>query len=149
VTKADSQRTFKRPESVLVVIYCAQRVLLLKRADHPDFWQSVTGSLRWDETPPQAARRELAEETGFTAAGLEDREHSFEFSILPRWRGRYAPDVTHNTEYLFALPLSTCAAPRLREAEHRAYLWLPREEALARVWSWSNREGIRRIVQPA
>ena len=148
MTRADPQGTFKRPESVLVVVYCAQRVLLLKRADHPDFWQSVTGSLRWDETPLQAARREVAEETGFAAAGLEDCGHSFEFSILPRWRGRYAPDVTRNTEHLYALCLSTCAAPRLREAEHQAYLWLPRDEALPRAWSWSNREGIRRVVPP-
>lgn len=38
---------YKRPESVLVVIYARQsgRVLMLQRRDDPDFWQSVTGSL--------------------------------------------------------------------------------------------------------
>ena len=35
----------KIPESVLVVIHTPDlRVLLLERADHPGFWQSVTGS---------------------------------------------------------------------------------------------------------
>lgn len=38
---------YKRPESVLVVIYAnsSGRVLMLQRRDDPDFWQSVTGSL--------------------------------------------------------------------------------------------------------
>ena len=54
-------KKFKRPESVLVVVYTRTgKVLLLKRADDPDFWQSVTGSLLWEETEPrQAAAREL------------------------------------------------------------------------------------------
>ncbi len=129
------------------MVHCEHQVLLLKRTDHPDFWQSVTGSLRWHETPLQAARRELFEETGFDPAeGLTDRDHCFRFRILHQWRRRYAPGVTHNLERLYSLALPACMAPRLRESEHHAYLWLSREEALARVWSWSNREGIRRVV---
>ena len=35
----------KIPESVLVVIYTpALDVLIIERADHPGFWQSITGS---------------------------------------------------------------------------------------------------------
>ncbi len=43
---------YKRPESVLVVIYAfsSRRVLMLQRRDDPGFWQSVTGSLDGDET---------------------------------------------------------------------------------------------------
>ena len=61
---------FKRPESVLVVVYTRTgKVLLLRRADHPEFWQSVTGSMEWgDEQPAETAVRELREETGITAA---------------------------------------------------------------------------------
>jgi dATP pyrophosphohydrolase len=41
---------YKRPESVLVVIHTATgEVLVLRRCQPPDFWQSVTGSLRWEE----------------------------------------------------------------------------------------------------
>ena len=37
--------TYKIPESVLVVIHTANlEVLLIERADHPGYWQSVTGS---------------------------------------------------------------------------------------------------------
>lgn len=48
---------YKHPVCVLVVIYAKQtkRVLMLKRRDDPDFWQSVTGSLEEGETPYQAA----------------------------------------------------------------------------------------------
>ena len=36
---------YKIPVSVLVVIHTPDmRVLLLERADHPGYWQSVTGS---------------------------------------------------------------------------------------------------------
>ncbi len=56
---------FRVPESVLVVVYARpDQVLLLERRDRPGFWQSVTGSLEPGEAPRDAARRELAEETG-------------------------------------------------------------------------------------
>ena len=55
---------FRRPVSVLVVVFTdAGEVLLLRRAKPFDFWQSITGSLHADESHAQAARRELLEET--------------------------------------------------------------------------------------
>ena len=36
----------------------------MERADKTGFWQSVTGSVEGDETPLQAAIREVHEETG-------------------------------------------------------------------------------------
>ena len=40
-------KVYKRPVSVLVVIYAqdSKRVLMLQRRDDPEFWQSVTGSV--------------------------------------------------------------------------------------------------------
>ena len=53
---SDKPPCYKRPESVLVVVYTrTARVLLLKRADHPHFWQSVTGALEWSESEPRLA----------------------------------------------------------------------------------------------
>ena len=61
ITRTD----YKRPESVLVVVYTATGKVLLLRVQPPYFWQSVTGSLRWGEREPRAAAaRELREETG-------------------------------------------------------------------------------------
>lgn len=142
-------QAYKRPESVLVVVYTrAGTTLLLQRADDPSFWQSVTGSLLWEEdTPRQAAVRELAEETGITdVRGLEDLGLSFCYPILPRWRPRYAPQITHNTEHAYALALPAETAVRLNPAEHRAYVWLDFATACARVNSWTNREAIRAVA---
>eukprot|EP01041_Mallomonas_annulata_P023587 gene23587-44130_t len=62
--------TLKIPQSVLVVIYTsALDVLLIKRVDSPDFWQSVTGSKdTLEETFAQTAVREVWEETGIHCA---------------------------------------------------------------------------------
>ena len=58
----------KRPVSVLVVIHTPElEVLLLERALHAGYWQSVTGSQEDGETLLGTARREVAEETGIAA----------------------------------------------------------------------------------
>ena len=63
---------FKRPVSVLVVIHTpALEILLLERARHPGYWQSVTGSKdRLDESWEATARREVQEETGVTCGAV-------------------------------------------------------------------------------
>ena len=90
---------WKRPESVLVILHTLDdEVLLLERADHPGWWQSVTGSLEPAECPHQAALREVAEETGLNAAQFElsDDKQINTYEIYPEWRHRYAPGVTTN-----------------------------------------------------
>ncbi len=142
---------YKRPESVLVVVYTrAATTLILQRADDPAFWQSVTGSLRWEEASPRAAAvRELAEETGISieSALLEELGLCFRYPILPHWRPRYAPEVSENTEYAFAVRLPVERPVRLDPAEHRAYRWLALDEAAARVASWTNREALRAVAR--
>ena len=50
-----------------MVVYAATgHILVMRRADLPDFWQSVTGSLDPGERPAATAVRELFEETGLT-----------------------------------------------------------------------------------
>ena len=140
-----STKKYKRPESVLVVVYTRTgKVLLLRRADAPDFWQSVTGSLRWDETQPrQAALRELGEETGLKATeGLRDLQRTYHYPILPQWRHRYAPDVAENVEHAFALELPAEILITVNPAEHAAHGWFAFDEAAGKVASWTNREVI-------
>ncbi len=51
-----------------MVVYSATGdILVMRRADLPDFWQSVTGSLDPGEAPAETAVRELYEETGIRA----------------------------------------------------------------------------------
>ena len=141
-------KKFKRPESVLVVVYTRTgKVLLLKRADDPDFWQSVTGSLLWEETEPrQAAARELQEETGLTATeGLRDLQLTHRYPILPKWRPRYAPEVRENTEHAFALELPAEILITVNPIEHADYGWFAFEAAAVKVASWTNREVILKL----
>lgn len=141
-------KPYKRPESVLVVIHTvAADVLLLRRVQPPDFWQSVTGSLRWDEHDPLVtARRELAEETGLSGEAIVDCRFNQRFPIKPEWRARYAPGVTENLEHVFRLMLPAPLQVTLNPHEHSEYLWLPRAAAAAKTASWTNREAILRFV---
>ncbi len=140
--------SYKRPESVLVVIYTtAGEVLLLERRQPAGYWQSVTGSLEWGETATAAALREVREETGLeVGARLVDCGYCNRFDIIPAWRARYAPDVLTNTEYVFRAEYSLRPTILINPAEHSAYQWLSRQQALQRASSRTNREAIARFV---
>jgi dATP pyrophosphohydrolase len=127
---------------VLVVVYTASGdVLMLQRREPPDFWQSVTGSLETGESPQQAARRELFEETGIDEEVVDCR-CAAEFAILPAWRRQYAPGTASNREHRFRLELEGAVDIRLDPREHMAYRWLPHAEAAALASSSTNREAI-------
>jgi dATP pyrophosphohydrolase len=123
---------------------------MLRRLRPPDFWQSVTGSLTWDERfPLQAARRELREETGL-GEGLEivDCVTSGWFPILPEWRYRYGC-ARENLEHVFRVEVPEGATVELNPNEHSEYLWLPRELAARKANSHTNRDAILRFVPSA
>ena len=164
-----SAARFRRPESVLVVIYTARlECLLLERASPRGFWQSVTGTLRWRETPAAAAVREVGEETGldcvapepYATSGesgkaplesgrpapvLEETGIARRFPIRPEWRDRYGHGVTENLEHLWYLELPNARKPALNADEHIAYRWMGLEEAIGKVSSWTNREALERL----
>jgi len=132
---------------VLVIVHTAALdCLLIERVEPADFWQSVTGTLRWGEAPADAAAREVREETGIEPIGLEDAAVTHRFPILPAWRSRYAPDVTENVEHLWYLQVPDRCPVALDPAEHRASVWLPIAEAIRKVASWTNRDGLERLA---
>jgi len=137
----------KIPVSVLVVIHQADgQVLLIERADHPGYWQSVTGSKDTvDEDLATTAWREVAEETGITQGTLRDWRLSNVYEIYPVWRHRYAEGVTHNTEHVFGLLVPAGTAVTLSPREHLQYQWLPWREAADRCFSPSNAEAILQL----
>jgi dATP pyrophosphohydrolase len=141
---------YKIPRSVLVVMHTPQlQVLLLERADHPGFWQSVTGSQHEGETLEQTAVREVAEETGVDARRyrLADWGVRNDYEIYLEWRWRYAPGVTHNTEHVFGLTLPHSMEVRIAPREHLAFMWLPWREAADKCFSWSNAQAIRNLPE--
>ncbi len=149
-----NKRPWKIPESVLVVIHTpALDVLMLERADHPGYWQSVTGSRdHADEPLLDTCVREVAEETGIDVlapgiglAALRDWGVRNVYEIYPEFLHRYAGGVTHNTEHVFGLMVPPGTPVRLAPREHLAWRWLPWREAAAACFSPSNAEAIREL----
>ncbi len=139
-------KPFKLPLSVLVVIYTpAREVLLIRRADHAEFWQSVTGSMDpEDASLAHTAAREVAEETGIFVKpqALQDWGLVNHYDIYPAWRHRYAPGVTRNTEHVFGLCLPEALPVKLSPTEHTDWRWLDWRAAADLCFSPSNAEAI-------
>jgi dihydroneopterin triphosphate diphosphatase len=139
----------KTPVSVLVIIHTPDlQVLLLERADHPGYWQSVTGSQDPDESLRQTALREVTEETGIdpghpSQLALIDWQIQNQYTIYEEWRWRYAPGITQNTEHVFGLCVPEVVSISVADREHLGYIWLPWQQAADKVFSESNAEAIR------
>jgi dihydroneopterin triphosphate diphosphatase len=141
-------KKFKTPISALVLIHTADlQVLIMERADKAGFWQSVTGSVEGNETPSQAAIREVFEETGLDATkyDFQDWHASNVYEIYPHWRHRYAPNVTENREHLYGLCLPSRMDIGLAADEHVRYEWVDWREAAQRVFSWTNVDALKRL----
>ncbi|AFH95833.1 TPA: dihydroneopterin triphosphate diphosphatase [Providencia stuartii] len=143
-TNLFDMNSFKRPESVLVIITAESsgNVLMLRRKDDPDFWQSVTGSLEDHEGAFETAMREVREETGFLPqeGQLYDLAREVTFEIFAHFRHRYAPGVTHCKEHWFKMVLRVEQVPLL--TEHTEFCWVPPQKAAELTKSWSNRQAI-------
>jgi len=139
-------QTFRRPESVLIVIHTAGgEYLLLERRRPPGFWQSVTGSLEWGELADTAARREVIEETGITQGVLVNLQWTQVYEILPAFGRVYAPGVTHNLEHAFSLRLARRLPVVLSDSEHVQFRWVSGADAVDMVSSSTNRTVIESL----
>lgn len=140
----------KKPVSVLVLIHTPELdILLLERAAHPGFWQSVTGSQEGNEPLLLTAAREVAEETGLSVPPdkLVDWHLTNRYEIFPEWRHRYPPGITQNVEHVFSLALPAQEPVTVAPGEHLGYKWLPWRRAAQAVFSWSNRDAILMLPQ--
>lgn len=143
-------RKYKIPVSSLIVIYTKKNdILLLSRADKKDYWQSVTGSLEPEESPYEAARREVFEETGINPNqyDIQDWNLNHEYEIFTHWRHRYPPNVSKNTEHIFGMELPRKMAIKIAPREHLEYKWVGIEEAKSKVFSWTNRKALEKLCE--
>ena len=137
----------KIPKSILIIIYTKNKdVLLLKKINDKDMWQSVTGSMQENETALDAAKRELLEETGLNSDNLIDCKKEYVFEIYEMWRHKYDDGVTHNTEHVFKLELDDIIDINMDKEEHDSSVWLPRVKAAEKVFSHTNRQAIFDLI---
>ena len=139
-------RHFKRPESVMVVVHTDDEILLIKRADHDCFWQSVTGSLEWNEAKEQTATRELAEETGISNYPVRFTGIRRSYEILEQWQYKFPPGVIRNYENLFFCYLPERIEITLDPKEHTEHQWLSHDEAIEKAYSWTNKLAIQMLI---
>lgn len=139
---------YRRPESILVLIYTLRHEILLLKRIHPfSYWQSVTGSMQENETKEMAALRELKEETGLTDDGvLIDCGLSRSFEIDPRWQHRYHSKDRVNIEHEFHYLLKDRCEVKLNAKEHSQFKWLSIDQAIQKTWSWTNKEALERLA---
>jgi lipoyl(octanoyl) transferase len=119
------------------------RVLLLRRTpERGGFWQPVTGRLEAGEAPPEAARRELEEETG-ARVPVEPLGYEHAFGLEPEISARLGGALVAR-ETAFAARLPAGFAPRLGD-EHAEWAWFAPAEAAGMLQF----AGLRRAVRLA
>jgi dATP pyrophosphohydrolase len=137
---------YRRPESVLIVIYTdGGEFLLMERRRPAGFWQSVTGSLEWGEFADAAARREVVEETGITQGVLVNLQWTQVYEILPAFGKVYAPGITRNLEHAFSLRLAQRVPVTLSASEHVQFRWAVGADAVEAASSSTNRAVIEQL----
>lgn len=141
----------RQPISILV--YPVRRgdedweYMLLRRVANPNlglevFWQGVTGGLEENEDLEQAARRELAEETGFVPFLLERLDYSYS---KEEWRKLYPPGVEEIVEHVFVAFVEGQGKPMLSR-EHDRWQWCRSDQALRLLTYPGNIEALKRCA---
>ena len=114
------------------------RLLLLRRTPaRGGFWVPVSGKVEPSDADfPGAARRELAEETGFAEVAVEPLDWSVVFSGLDRRPGRLLS---------FSAGLVRARTPAL-SAEHDGFRWVALPGAIDELHYPDNRWAARRLA---
>lgn len=119
-------------------------ILLIRRAPHrifAGFWQCVTGGVEPGERVPEAALREVREETGF---GPDDIEAFYDLDQATPFYDE-GPDAVV-TAAVFALRVRAGASARLSD-EHDGLRWVPVAEVPSLIVWPSYTEAVRRIAE--
>ena len=138
----------RAPFQVLVFLYRRAdqhlEYAIFRRADN-DAWQAVAGGGEDDETPRDAAIRELREEAGITATNTLLQLGSVGTIGVEHIRDRdsWNPELRDIPEYAFAIDVER-SAPSL-SAEHSEVAWLTFEDAFVRLAWESNRTALREL----
>lgn len=125
-------------QKVQVVTIAENQLLLLQFAKfHNEGFQNITGSVEYDESFVEAARREMVEEIGVTD-NVVDIDMNFHF------HDRWGSDVE---EKVFLYNPSKKPAIRLSE-EHQNYKWVPVDQVKKEDYVFpTNFEAFKRALE--
>ena len=137
----------RAPFQVLVLPYRRRRVdfeyAIFRRADD-GVWQGISGGGDGQETPRDAAVREMQEEAGMTITGLLQLDAVGTVGV-EHFRERHAwdPALRQIPEYAFGVAVDESEISL--SPEHLEVAWLTFEEAQARLLWESNRIALREL----
>ena len=129
----------------------ATEVLVMHRSpEQGGYWHVVAGGVELGESVPEAAGRELREETGLVAEvadGLEVSEYVYSLTEEPAdRRARYDPAVAHVEVTCFRVAAPDDWEPTL-DWEHDDYRWCAPDEAVE-LLRWPATAGALRQLVP-
>jgi len=137
-----------RPETVRlikVMIHDDDRVLLLhRRPERGNFWQPITGGIEDGESPSEAARREVLEETG-NPGEPEEIGITQSFMIESQYLSSRFGTPVIASEVAFEAALDSRLPIRMDDEEHDEYGWFTFAEAYERIRWTDDREALERL----
>lgn len=119
-------------------------LMMLRQPSQGLWWSSVTGMLEAGETHPEAAHRELMEETGLTGT-LSPLGFTHTFWMDPSILGLPAGPPRFNAETCYHLEVAPDAQVRLALEEHSEYRWCSMEEALELMMWEGSKAALKRL----
>ncbi|HYI75301.1 MAG TPA: NUDIX domain-containing protein [Gaiellaceae bacterium] len=132
-------------QEIVVVVRRGGEFLVMRRApERLGYWSLVAGGIEPDETPAEAAQRELLEETGLRAE-VRPLPVALAYSLLddpPAIRARYAAGIETVTVHPFVAEALDAWEPEL-DAEHDLHRWCDLDAALELLFYETTRDAVR------
>jgi len=138
----------KKREMIGIIIFDGEKFLLLHRVLHWDGWEFPKGGMMEGESPEEAIKRELFEETGAPKFEIISEIDKAEFFDSVR------KSDSHVTNYLVRIPSTTDVTFENQETfdngqqlvEHDKFKWFLPGEAVETVTHENQKESLRKAI---